>query len=146
MRSIVNMAEEDPPYYGVFTYYKDNTSISVENTTTNIVSQEYHANSLCYKWTAGLAENAQEQSCHPMHPCSDDGLLLPFFFEDTWSVGFRILIYLVGLLYSFLGVAIVADIFMCAIEKITSKTKKVYLSSTTSDGERESVDADVTSD
>ena len=120
------MSEEEPLYYGVFTYYKENTSISVHNTFTDQVSQEYHENSLCYKVTNTLAENAQEQSCHPMHPCSDDGLLLPIFFEDTWSVGFRIVIYLVGLLYSFLGVAIVADIFMCAIEKITSKTKKLY--------------------
>ena len=28
-----------------------------------------------------------------------------------------------GLLYLFLGIAIIADIFMCAIEKITSKTQ-----------------------
>ena len=79
MHSIENMAEEDPPYYGVFTYYKENTSISVENTITNVVSKEYHANSLCYKWTAGLAEDAPEQSCHPMQPCSDYGHLLPIF-------------------------------------------------------------------
>ena len=137
------MSEEEPLYYGVFTYYKKNTSISVHNTFTDQVSQEYHENSLCYKVTNTLAENAQEQSCHPMHPCSDDGLLLPIFFEDTWSVGFRIVIYLVGLLYSFLGVAIVADIFMCAIEKITSKTKKVYQASTTPDGQRESKDVEV---
>jgi solute carrier family 8 (sodium/calcium exchanger) len=32
-------------------------------------------------------------------------------------------IYLGGLLYLFLGIAIIADIFMCAIEKITSKTQ-----------------------
>ena len=33
--------------------------------------------------------------------------------------------YLGGLLYLFLGIAIIADIFMCAIEKITSKTTKI---------------------
>ncbi|CAI4229588.1 unnamed protein product [Auanema sp. JU1783] len=35
------------------------------------------------------------------------------------------LIYLAGLLYCFLGIAIAADIFMCAIERITSATKRV---------------------
>ena len=64
-----------------------------------------------------------------MHPCSDDGLILPLFFEETWPKSFRVIIYLVGLLYSFLGVSIVADIFMCAIEKITSKTKKIHIAS-----------------
>merc|ERR1711936_562410 len=43
------------------------------------------------------------------------------------------IVYLVGLLYSFLGVSIVADIFMCAIEKITSKTKKIHIASTRED-------------
>lgn len=37
----------------------------------------------------------------------------------------RALLYLMGLLYCFLGVAIIADIFMGSIEKITSKTRKV---------------------
>lgn len=32
-----------------------------------------------------------------------------------------------GLMYCFMGVAIVADVFMSAIEKITSKTKKVCI-------------------
>ncbi|CAD6191385.1 unnamed protein product [Caenorhabditis auriculariae] len=35
------------------------------------------------------------------------------------------LLYLAALLYCFLGIAIVADIFMCAIEQITSATRKV---------------------
>ena len=36
-------------------------------------------------------------------------------------------LYLAALLWCFLGVAIVADIFMAAIECITSQEKKVYL-------------------
>ena len=38
---------------------------------------------------------------------------------------FRALYYLLGLLWFFLGVSIIADIFMAAIETITSKEKRV---------------------
>jgi solute carrier family 8 (sodium/calcium exchanger) len=34
-------------------------------------------------------------------------------------------LYLIGLLYSFLGIAIAADVFMCAIERITSSKRRV---------------------
>lgn len=57
--------------------------------------------------------------------CADRGLLLPLWSEYTWPVEVRALLYLMGLLYCFLGVAIIADIFMGSIEKITSKTRKV---------------------
>ena len=118
------MAVEEPPYDGKFTYYKHN---------------DYHPkNSLCFK-----NESTDIESCHGMNPCSDDGLLLPIFFEETWSVSFRIIVYLVGLLYSFLGVSIVADIFMCSIEKITSKTKTIYLSSATAGGVRQTLEVQV---
>lgn len=60
-----------------------------------------------------------------MTRCADRGLLLPFFSEYTWPEEVRAFLYLMGLLYCFLGVAIIADIFMGAIEKITSKTRKV---------------------
>ena len=40
------------------------------------------------------------------------------------------MLYFAGLIYSFLGVSIVADIFMCAIEKITSKTKRINIAAT----------------
>ncbi|XP_076336894.1 sodium/calcium exchanger 2-like [Tachypleus tridentatus] len=65
------------------------------------------------------------------YTCSDKGLLLPLINEYTWSREARAFLYLFGLLYCFLGVAIIADVFMCAIEKITSKTRKIILSSTT---------------
>ena len=87
-------------------------------------------NSLCFEKDAGAANSP---TCHPMHPCSGKGLILPIFFEDTWPQSFRAVIYFVALLYSFLGVSIVADIFMCAIEKITSKTKKIHIASTRED-------------
>jgi len=55
------------------------------------------------------------------------GLILPLFgdAEQRLPNGLRTGLYLAGLLWTFLGVAIVADIFMAAIEEITSKTKAV---------------------
>lgn len=50
-------------------------------------------------------------------------LLLPG--ENLWSRELRGALYLLAMLYVFLGVAIVSDIFMCSIEVITSKKKKV---------------------
>jgi len=61
------------------------------------------------------------------YQCSD-GLLVPFINEFTWPLEARAFLYLIGLLYCFMGVAIIADIFMGSIEKITSTTRKVYLS------------------
>ena len=60
------------------------------------------------------------------YPCNE-GLLLPAISEYTWSPGARGFLYLLGLLWCFLAVAIVADIFMCAIERITSKTRIVRM-------------------
>nr|XP_054763866.1 sodium/calcium exchanger 2-like [Lytechinus pictus] len=59
--------------------------------------------------------------------CSSLGLILPLTDESGWNHGFRSFIYLFGLLWSFMGVAIIADIFMCAIEVITSLTKKLKI-------------------
>ncbi|XP_069953412.1 sodium/calcium exchanger Calx isoform X5 [Cherax quadricarinatus] len=70
-----------------------------------------------------------EEDVYSGYRCARLGLLLPFFSEYTWPEGVRAFLYLAGLLYCFLGVAIIADIFMGAIEKITSKTRKVYLTS-----------------
>merc|ERR1711871_1358959 len=42
--------------------------------------------------------------------------------ENVWSTGLRIVLYFVALIYCFLGIAIIADVFMGAIEKITSAT------------------------
>ncbi|XP_038065066.1 sodium/calcium exchanger 3-like isoform X2 [Patiria miniata] len=52
-----------------------------------------------------------------------EGLILPLTDESGWSLWFRIVIYLVGLLWSFLAVAIIADVFMVSIEVITSRTR-----------------------
>lgn len=58
------------------------------------------------------------------YTCSK-ALILPLINEFTWPIEVRAFLYLFGLLYCFMGVAIIADIFMGAIEKITSTTRKV---------------------
>ncbi|KAL5018010.1 hypothetical protein ScPMuIL_003732 [Solemya velum] len=55
--------------------------------------------------------------------CSDIALILPLINEFTWSLGARAFLYLLGLFWCFLAVAIIADVFMCSIERITSKTR-----------------------
>jgi Ca2+/Na+ antiporter len=54
--------------------------------------------------------------------CESD-ILMPG--ENMWSRNFRGALYLFALLYCFLGIAIVADVFMNAIETITSKEIEV---------------------
>lgn len=50
------------------------------------------------------------------------GLFFPLFADEhDWNTGLRAILYLVGLIWTFLGVGIIADVFMGAIEVITSK-------------------------
>jgi solute carrier family 8 (sodium/calcium exchanger) len=60
------------------------------------------------------------------------GLLLPLGGdgEQEWPNGLRIVLYLIGLLWCFLGVGIVADVFMGAIEAVTSKKKRAKVKKT----------------
>ncbi|CAH1793840.1 unnamed protein product [Owenia fusiformis] len=78
--------------------------------------------------------------------CSDKGLLLPFVSEYTWSKGARATIYVIGLLWCFFGIAIIADIFMCAIERITSKTRTIKVASQKGGGEYEEIEVKVWND
>ncbi len=73
--------------------------------------------------------------------CSARGLILPFgkfnFLRDLtfyfvrigieacMSIELRAVLYFIFLLYLFLGIAIIADIFMSSIETITSRTRKI---------------------
>ncbi|KAH3861749.1 sodium/calcium exchanger 3-like isoform X4 [Dreissena polymorpha] len=68
------------------------------------------------------------------YTCSYKGIILPLVSEYTWSVGGRAFLYLVGMLWVFLAVAIIADVFMCAIERITSKTTIVRVPDPNADG------------
>jgi len=62
---------------------------------------------------------------HGEEPCSG-GMFLPFFAgEFIWGVTGHTIIFAITLGFSFLGIAIIADVFMAAIEVITSKTKKI---------------------
>jgi hypothetical protein len=55
----------------------------------------------------------------------DSYILVPG--ENTWWQELRAFIYLMCLLYLFLGVAIIADIFMSSIEKITSAKPQMIM-------------------
>jgi len=58
-------------------------------------------------------------------PCSG-GMFLPFFpGEMMWNKGPHLFIFFITMIMSFLGIAIIADVFMAAIETITAKTKEV---------------------
>jgi solute carrier family 8 (sodium/calcium exchanger) len=57
--------------------------------------------------------------------CSARGLILPFGIEACMSIELRAVLYFIFLLYLFLGIAIIADIFMSSIETITSRTRKI---------------------
>jgi len=54
-------------------------------------------------------------------------LFLPLFgpSENEWNNTLRVFLYLFGLLYCFMGVGATSDVFMAAIEKITSKKRRV---------------------
>jgi len=58
---------------------------------------------------------------------NDGGVILPLLgeWEADWPTGVKVLLYMLGLFWCFLGVSIIADIFMTAIEKITSAKKRV---------------------
>lgn len=58
------------------------------------------------------------------------GQILPLFDESEWHAAVRGLLYCIALLWFFVGVAIIADVFMCSIETITSKTRKVKYADT----------------
>lgn len=71
-------------------------------------------------------ENVSRYPWGPPDTCAI-GLVLPIIDERLWNPTFRIAYYFASLLYFFLGTAIITQIFMSAIDRITSHTKKVYL-------------------
>ncbi|XP_076465393.1 sodium/calcium exchanger 2-like [Babylonia areolata] len=60
--------------------------------------------------------NEGEESCKSW-------LLLPA--ENLWPEALRGILYILALIYLFIGIAIASDVFMCSIEVITSKKRKV---------------------
>ncbi|VDO34626.1 unnamed protein product [Onchocerca flexuosa] len=63
-----------------------------------------------------LVTNSTKERCK-------DGIIIPAAITSLTND----ILYFLALLYCFLGTAIVADAFMCSIEKITSSTRKVKL-------------------
>ena len=51
----------------------------------------------------------------------EDGWKTEGKIEDGWPMVLRLFLYLLGLGYSFYAVAIISDIFMAGIEKVTAK-------------------------
>ncbi|CAF0941296.1 unnamed protein product, partial [Adineta ricciae] len=68
--------------------------------------------------------NSTGVSCERFR-CSARGLILPFGIEACMPLKLRATLYFIFLLYLFLGIAIIADIFMSSIETITSKRRKI---------------------
>jgi len=66
-----------------------------------------------------------------------NAMILPLFeaSESQWNRYARALAYFLGLCYMFLGVNIIADVFMAAIEVITSKTKKIKIATANQNGD-----------
>jgi len=83
---------------------------------------------VCYE---EMGESGSSLFCGLRDNCQ--GLVLPLVLEITWSTQLRAALYFIGLLYSFLGISIVSDQFMSAIEKITAKTKSIHLASSGDD-------------
>ncbi|KAK2171964.1 hypothetical protein NP493_1010g00000 [Ridgeia piscesae] len=75
----------------------------------------YHYTNYTRGWVVEVLGD-KEKRCHSY-------LLLPA--ENLWGDGVRGFLYILALLYIFMGVAIISDIFMFAIEVITSKRKTI---------------------
>jgi len=64
-----------------------------------------------------------------------EGLIFPIFSgEGSWNTGFRAFLYIVGLLWAFVGIAILSDVFMAGIETITNSTYKKRVKKKGEDG------------
>ncbi|CAB1420147.1 unnamed protein product [Pleuronectes platessa] len=59
-----------------------------------------------------------------------EGIILPIWHPEDPSMGdkiARVIVYFVAMIYMFLGVSIIADRFMAAIEVITSQEREVVI-------------------
>jgi hypothetical protein len=68
------------------------------------------------------SQDTQKDSCK-----NKKTLLLPLFSNELeWNRCTRAGLYCGGLVYFFIGVAIVSEVFMASIETIVSRTKRVF--------------------
>ena len=108
----------------------------MEDLSSSIGNWVDNATHLCF---IGASELTSESDwCGTKDDCSKKGMILPIFNEVTWPLWLRASLYFIGLLYSFIAVFIVADIFMCSIDSITSKTKEIIISG--ENGEQEIIE------
>ena len=116
------------------------TDIAIVTPWAPCRSQKNKQTNILYQ--SSIFDILQEETwCGAKDECSQVGLLLPIFDDFIWHPWVRIALYLVGLLYSFVAVFIVADIFMCSIDAITSTTKKITVSGP--DGQQEVMEVPV---
>lgn len=54
--------------------------------------------------------------------CDDNGIWMPFFNESQIPLPLRATLYLLGLIYIFVGIALASDMLMCSIGCITRQT------------------------
>ncbi|KAM3871526.1 sodium/calcium exchanger 3 isoform 1-T1 [Diretmus argenteus] len=73
--------------------------------------------------------NSRNGTCEGNTKCQP-GIILPIWYPEDPSMGdkiARVIVYFVALIYMFLGVSIIADRFMAAIEVITSQEKEIVI-------------------
>ncbi|XP_051942501.1 sodium/calcium exchanger 3 isoform X2 [Hippocampus zosterae] len=73
--------------------------------------------------------NPDNATCPGNSKCTP-GIILPIWYPEDPSMGdkiARVIVYFVAMIYMFLGVSIIADRFMAAIEVITSQEKEVLI-------------------
>ncbi|XP_018582927.1 sodium/calcium exchanger 3 isoform X1 [Scleropages formosus] len=72
---------------------------------------------------------ANNATCEGTSECKP-GIILPIWYPEDPSMGdkiARVIVYFVAMIYMFLGVSIIADRFMAAIEVITSQEKEIII-------------------
>ncbi|XP_064174179.1 sodium/calcium exchanger 3 isoform X3 [Anguilla rostrata] len=79
--------------------------------------------------TPSPAPASQNATCEGTFACRP-GIVLPIWYPEDPSMGdkiARVIVYFVAMIYMFLGVSIIADRFMAAIEVITSQEKEIII-------------------
>lgn len=81
------------------------------------------------KTTPSPLSTMKNGTCEHNTKC-EKGIILPIWYPEDPSMGdkiARVIVYFVALIYMFLGVSIIADRFMAAIEVITSQEKEIVI-------------------
>nr|XP_006632742.2 PREDICTED: sodium/calcium exchanger 3 isoform X2 [Lepisosteus oculatus] len=81
------------------------------------------------KATESPSTSVQNATCGGVFECKE-GIILPIWYPEDPSLGdkiARVIVYFVALIYMFLGVSIIADRFMAAIEVITSQEREILI-------------------